>query len=266
MRTSPLLSPVVVTVLALSAVLGLVVGSFLNVVIHRVPRGESVARPRSRCPDCEVEIAPRDNIPVLSWLLLRGKCRHCSAPISGRYAIVEVATAGLFAMSALRFGPTVEAGAFAVLFASLVVVTAIDLELRLIPKRVVWPSFLGGAALLAAATVVIGRPRLMVDSLAGSVGAFAVLFVIHLVSPRGMGFGDVRLAALLGLYLGWLGPAHVGLGIFLGFLFGGVAGVAALTLGRSRKSALPFAPFLALGTVTAVMIGRPILDWYLPSG
>ena len=134
------------------------------------------------------------------------------------------------------------------------------------PKRIVWPAFLAGLVLLGAATLVVGRPRLMIDALGGAAAAFAVLFVIHLISPRGMGFGDVRLAALLGLFLGWLGPAHVGLGLFLGFVSGGLGGVAALAIGRSRKSALPFAPFLALGTVAAVMAGRPILDWYLGAG
>lgn len=246
--------------------LGLIVGSFLNVVVHRVPRGESIVRPSSRCPGCQAEIAPRDNIPVLSWLLLRGRCRHCSQPISPRYPAIELATGVLFALAAVRFGPSVELAAFAALFASLVAVTAIDLELRLVPKRIVWPTFGTGLVLLAVAAAVLGEPRRLADAALGAAGAFAVLFLIHLISPRGMGFGDVRLAALLGLFLGWLGPAHVGLGLFAGFVAGGLAGILALALGRSRKSALPFAPFLAAGTVLAVLLGRPILDWYLAIG
>jgi len=248
------------------AVLGLLVGSFLNVVVHRVPRKESIVRPRSRCPACETEIKPRDNVPVISWLVLRGRCRHCSAPISGRYPAIELAMGVLFGLAGWRFGLTVELAAFAVLFAALVAITAIDIELRLVPKRIVWPAFGAGVVLLGGASAVVGNLRLMADALGGALVAFSILFLIHLISPRGMGFGDVRLAALLGLFLGWLGPAHVGLGLFLGFVSGGLAGIAALALGRSRKSALPFAPFLALGTVVAVLVGRPILDWYLGSG
>ena len=246
--------------------MGLVVGSFLNVVIHRVPRHESVVRPRSRCPECAVEIEPRDNIPVLSWLWLRGRCRHCSEPIAARYPLIELATAMLFALAALRFGLAVELAAYAVLFAALVAITAIDIELKLVPKRIVWPTFGAGVVLLSAASVLQSEPRRLLDGAGGAVVAFAVLFVIHFISPRGMGFGDVRLAALLGLFLGWIGPAHVGLGLFAGFVAGGVSGIAALATGRSRKSALPFAPFLAFGTVLAVLWGRPILDWYLRTG
>ena len=247
-------------------VMGLMVGSFLNVVVHRVPKGLSVVRPRSRCPGCENEIQWRDNIPVLSWVLLRGRCRHCRESISARYPAIELSTGLLFAVAALRFGPTIESVAFATLFAVLVAVTAIDIELRLIPKRIVWAAFAAGVLLLGAEAARTGEPRRMVEALAGSLGAFVLLFVVHLISPRGMGFGDVRLAVVLGLFLGWLGPAHVGLGVFLGFVAGGAAGVVALAAGRSRKSSLPFGPFLALGTFVAVVAGEPILDWYLGAG
>lgn len=249
-----------------AALVGLIVGSFLNVVSHRVPRKESVVRPASRCPACQTQIAPRDNIPVLSWLVLRGQCRGCAAPISARYPAVEVATSILFTLAAFRFGFTVELVAFALLFAVLVAVTAIDLEFRLIPKRIVWPTFAFGAVLLSIASLVQSEPRRLFDAGVGAVGAFVLLFLIHLISPRGMGFGDVRLAMLLGLFLGWLGPAHVALGLFGGFMAGGVTGIVALAVGRSRKSALPFAPFLAFGTVVAVGWGEPILDWYLGFG
>jgi len=246
--------------------LGLLIGSFLNVVIHRVPAGESIVRPASRCPRCNTEIAVRDNIPVLSWALLRGRCRHCALPISIRYPAIEALTALAFAGTAVRFGLSIEGAAFSVLFAALIAVAAIDIELRLVPKRIVWPTFGVGLGLISAAALMDAEPRRLIEAVGGAVGAFAVLFFIHLISPQGMGFGDVRLAALLGLFLGWLSPAHVGLGLFAGFLAGGVAGVVALALGRSRKSALPFAPFLAAGTVFAVLFGRPILDWYLPAG
>ena len=256
---------VVALALALG-VLGLAVGSFLNVVVHRVPKGLSVVRPPSRCPACENQIQWRDNVPVLSWLALRGRCRHCSLPISPRYPAIELATGLLFAAAGLRFGPTIESVAFATLFAVLVAVTAIDIELRLIPKRLVWVAFGAGLLFVGTEAALTGELRRMGDALAGSLGAFFLLFVIHLISPRGMGFGDVRLALVLGLFLGWLGPAHAGLGLFLGFAFGGAAGVVALATGRSRKSSLPFGPFLALGTFVAVVAGDPILDWYLAAG
>lgn len=248
------------------AMFGLIVGSFLNVVIHRVPRNESIVRPRSRCPGCHAEISPRDNIPVLSWVLLRGKCRNCDEAIASRYPATELATAVLFALGALRFGLTVELAAFVVLFCALVVVTAIDLEHRLVPKRIVWPTYAIGGVLLIAAALAASQPRRIVDMAAGSAMAFSVLFLIHFISPRGMGFGDVRLSALLGLFLGWLGLWHVGLGLFAGFVAGGIAGVVALMLGQSRKSAVPFAPFLAVGTVVAVLLGEPILRWYVGVG
>ena len=251
---------------ALIGLLGLVIGSFLNVVAHRVPRDESIVRPRSRCPSCATEISAADNIPVASWVALRGRCRHCAAPISLRYPAIEIVTAALFALAALRFGASAVLPAYLVLFAALVAVTATDIDLRVVPKRIVWPAFALGAVLLTFGALFEGEPARLRDAGLGSVGAFSVLFVIHLVSPGGMGFGDVRLAALLGLFLGWLGPAHVALGLFLGFVAGGAAGVVALVKGRSRKASLPFVPFLALGTVTAVLYGRPILDWYLRAG
>lgn len=245
-----------------TGLLGLMVGSFLNVVVHRVPRKESIVRPRSRCPQCETEIRPRDNLPVLSWLLLHGRCRYCAARISARYPLIELATGVLFALTAWRFGLSIELAAFIVLVAALIAVTAIDIELRLVPKRIVWPTFGAGLILFLVSAVLREDPRRLIEAVAGSLAAFGVLFAIHFIAPKGMGFGDVRLAALLGLFLGWLGPGHVGLGLFLGFVSGGLGGLVALAAGRSRRSALPFAPFLALGTVMAVLAGQPILDWY----
>jgi leader peptidase (prepilin peptidase)/N-methyltransferase len=255
-----------VPLIVAAALVGLIVGSFLNVVAFRVPRHMSIVKPRSRCPGCQVEIAPRDNIPVASWLLLRGRCRHCGERISVRYPLIEIATGVLFVGAAARFGPTVETAAFAVLFATLIAISVIDLEFRLVPKVIVWPVAAGGVLLLAAASIAKSDPTRMLQAGLGAAIAFGVLFVIHLISPRGMGFGDVRLALLLGLFLGWISIAHVGLGLFAAFVFGGVGGVIALAAGRSRRSALPFAPFLAAGTVVAILWGQPILDWYLPGG
>jgi leader peptidase (prepilin peptidase) / N-methyltransferase len=247
----------------LVSLFGLVIGSFLNVVVYRLPRGESLVKPRSRCPSCGRDIRAVENIPVASWLALGRRCAGCGVRIPVRYPLTEALTGGLFFLMGARFGLAMQLPAFLVLAASLIAISAIDIERRLIPKRIVWPAFAGSGAFLALAAALDRDWFQLLRAGLGAAASFGILFVIHLISPRGMGFGDVRLATLLGLGLGWLGWGHVALGLFLGFLFGGVAGVAALAAGRSRKSGLPFGPFLALGTVVAVLIGNSILDWYL---
>jgi leader peptidase (prepilin peptidase)/N-methyltransferase len=243
---------------------GLLVGSFLNVVIHRVPRRESVVRPRSHCPACGVLIAERDNVPVLSWLLLRGRCRACHEPISVRYPLVEVATGALFVAAALRFGADWVLPAYLLFFAVLLAVSAIDLEHYIVPNRIVYPTLLAAVPLLAVAALLDGSWGSLATALLGALGAGTGLLVIHLVSPRGMGFGDVRLAVVLGLFLGWIDLAHVALGMFLGFLLGALGGVALIALRvKKRRDHVPFAPFLALGALVAVLAGNPILDWYI---
>lgn len=240
------------------------VGSFLNVVIARVPRRESVVRPRSRCPKCQTQLAERDNIPVLSWLLLGGRCRTCREPISARYPLVELATAVLFAVGALALGDSWALPAFLLFFAALLAVSFIDLEHFIVPNRIVFPTLAISVPLLAAAALAEGAWRPLGTALLGAVAASAGLLVIHLISPRGMGMGDVKLALLLGLFLGWLDLAHVALGLFLGFLLGAVGGVLLIALRlRSRKDHVPFAPYLAAGAVLAVVAGEPMLDWYL---
>lgn len=244
-------------------VLGLLVGSFLNVVIHRVPRKESVVRPRSRCPGCGTQLAERDNIPVLSWLLLRARCRTCAMPIPGRYPLIELLTAVLFALVGARFGVDGALPAFLVLVACLVAVTFIDLEHFLIPNRVLLGTLAVGAPLLvvAAATgdgLADGR-----DMLVGGLLGFGLLLAINLVSPRGMGMGDVKLVGVEGLFLGVLGVGHVLLGVFLGFLLGAVGGLTLIASGiLTRRDHVPFAPFLAGGALIALLLGTPILDWY----
>jgi len=250
-------------VVAICAVLGLAVGSFLNVVIHRVPRRESVVRPRSRCPGCETEIASRDNIPVLSWLVLRGRCRSCGMPISARYPAVELACAALFAAMALRFPAEWALPAFLVLAAACLAGSVIDIEHLLLPDRLVFPALALAVPLLAAAAAIDGDWDRFVRALLGAVLASGALLLLALVKAGAMGGGDVKLALLLGLCLGWLGLGHVGLGLFLGFLLGSVVGIALLvTKARALKDHFAFGPFLAAGTLLAVWWGVPILDWY----
>ena len=243
---------------------GLVIGSFLNVVIYRVPRDESIARPPSHCPSCSTPLAPYDNIPVLSYLILRGKCRHCRATISVRYPLVEALTGALFASAAVRFGYHLELAAYCVLAAFLVALSGIDLDTRLLPRRIVYLGTATGVVLLGAAAGVGGTGRPVVDAAIGAAVGFGALFLVHFVSPQGMGFGDVRLAGMLGLYLGFLGVAHVGVGLFAGFVLGAVVGLALMGLGRAgRRSRIPFGPFLAAGAWVAVLWGDPLVRLWL---
>jgi leader peptidase (prepilin peptidase) / N-methyltransferase len=247
-----------------SGMAGLAIGSFLNVVIHRVPAKQSVVAPRSRCPHCETEISPRDNVPVISWLLLRGKCRNCKSPISPRYPLVELATAGLFAAAAVRFGADWALPAFCVFLASLLAISLIDLEHYIVPNRVIYPTLALCIPLLVIAAAVGNRWDWLGEAAVGGVAGFSGLFVIHVIQPRGMGFGDVRLAGVIGMMLGWLGLGHVALGLFLGFVMAAVIGIGLIiTKLRSRKDAIPFGPFLAAGAAITVFFGNPLLHAYL---
>lgn len=246
-----------------AALFGLVVGSFLNVVIHRVPQRQSVVSPRSACPGCGTTLAERDNIPVLSWLFLRGRCRTCGMQISSRYPLVELATAVLFAAAALRLGADWALPAFCLFFAALLAIALIDLEHFIVPNRIVFPTLAISLPLLAGAALLEGEVRPLLTGVVGALLASNGLLLINLVNPRGMGMGDVKLAILLGLFLGWLGIGHVALGLFLGFLFGAVSGILLIALGiKTRKDPVPFAPFLAAGTVVAVLAGNGLLDRY----
>jgi leader peptidase (prepilin peptidase) / N-methyltransferase len=258
------LTPFVVTC---CGAFGLVIGSFLNVVIWRVPRKESIVAPGSKCPGCDTPIAPRDNVPVLSWLLLRGRCRHCGEKISPRYPLVEVATAVLFVAIGARFADSWALPAYLVLGAALLAISVIDLEHYIIPNRIVYPVGYLLVPLFALAALLGGDWRAFTRALLAGCAAFAVLFVIHFVSPRGMGFGDVRLCFLLGLALGWLGWQYVLFGIFAGFLYGAVIGAALIGLRlRSRRQHIPFGPFLAAGTLTVLLAGTPLIHWYQQLG
>jgi leader peptidase (prepilin peptidase) / N-methyltransferase len=243
---------------------GLVIGSFLNVVIWRVPRGESVVRPPSHCPSCGHDVRPRDNVPVLSWLLLRGRCRDCDAPISVRYPLVEAATAALFGVLTLAIGLEPELPAFLYLGAIGMALALIDIDVKRLPNAIVLPSYLVAAALLAAAALLDGSWDDLLRAGLGMVALYAFYFVLALVYPSGMGFGDVKLAGVLGLYLGWLGWAEVVAGGFLGFLFGGVVGgVLVLVRRAGRKSMIPFGPFMLVGALVAILWGGALADLYL---
>lgn len=257
-------------VVFLSAGLGLVVGSFLNVVIHRVPHHQSIVRPRSSCPACGTPILERDNIPVVSWLLLRGRCRRCAAPISSRYPLVEAATAAIFAVTAVRLGLSWELPAYLVCFASLLVLSAIDIEHRVIPKRIVYPTLASTSVLLCLAAAMDDRLDDLRNAVIGAASAWAFFGLLWLIYPKGLGSGDVRLSPLLGAHLGFLGLAHVFLGIFLAAVLGVVVGLALQAGGRREaKDPLPFAPYLSAATMLTVLVGATLLDWYdswLPGG
>jgi leader peptidase (prepilin peptidase) / N-methyltransferase len=251
---------------SLAGLLGLAAGSFANVVIHRVPRRESVVRPGSRCPACDTPIAWRDNLPVVSWLLLRGRCRSCRAPIAARYPLVELAMGLLWFVVALRLAgeglgwsiPAYLAFAFVC-----VVLAAIDAATRLLPNRITYPAFPVVAGLLLVASVAEGDLGRLGRALLAAAAVGGFFFVLALVSPRGMGLGDVKLAPTLGLALGWLSWGAVAVGVFAAFLLGGLAGLGGmLVLGLSRKSLLPFGPWLVAGALLGVLAGGEVAGWY----
>jgi leader peptidase (prepilin peptidase)/N-methyltransferase len=250
-----------VTVVA--GVYGLLVGSFLNVVIWRVPRKESIVKPRSHCPSCETQLANRDNIPLVSWLVLRGRCRHCGTNISIRYPLVELLTGALFAAVGARFSHSWALPAFLVLTGALIAISAIDLEHFIIPNRIVYPLGYASVFLLSLAALIENEWSMFGRSLLGALAAFSFFFVLHLIAPGGMGFGDVRLSFVLGLFLGWLGWPEVLGGLFAGFLYGAVIGIVLIAVGsRGRRQHIPFGPFLAAGTMTFVLVGDHLVNWW----
>jgi leader peptidase (prepilin peptidase)/N-methyltransferase len=235
--------------------LGLLVGSFLNVVACRLPLGQSVVTPRSRCPSCEAPIAPRDNVPVLSWLLLRGRCRNCAAPISARYPLIEALTGIAFAAVVLAVGVEPELAVFLPFTALLVAVAAIDLEHRIVPNKLLAPAAVWAVAAWAAVDL-----DFLPEALAAGAGAFTFLLLAALAYPAGMGMGDVKLAGAMGLFLGLaVVPA-----LLIAFLAGSVVGIAIIARHGSdgRKRGVPFAPFLALGGFVAVLAGNELISLY----
>jgi leader peptidase (prepilin peptidase)/N-methyltransferase len=249
--------------IVLVGLLGLAIGSFLNVVIWRVPRGESVARPPSHCPSCETPISPKDNLPVLSWLLLRGRCRHCSSRISPRYPLVELGSCALFVAFAAHFGLHADLVGFLYLAAVGLALAMIDLDLMRLPDALTLPSYPVGAALLGLAAAVDHAPHAFVRALLGMAAMSGFYALVWFVYPAGMGLGDVKLAGVLGLYLGWLGWGQLLVGAFGAFAVGAAVSVGiVLATSGGRKTRVPFGPFMLVGVLIGIYAGHPLAHAY----
>ena len=265
--------------MVLLGLFGTLIGSFLNVVVYRVPKGLSIVSPPSACPECRHAIRPRDNVPVLSWLLLRGKCRDCQAPISPRYPLVELGTGVFFALvtwwalSGVATGETIASPgvgllllAFLYLAAVSVALALIDLDTHTLPDKIVLPSYLVGAALLTLSSVLSGDYGRLLTAGIGLVALWSLYLVLALAYSGGMGFGDVKLAGLLGLYLGWLGWGPLAVGAFGAFLLGGIFAIVLVVTKRvSRKGGIPFGPWMLAGAWVGVLAGEFIWHAYLSS-
>ncbi|MEX2275648.1 MAG: prepilin peptidase [Actinomycetota bacterium] len=241
---------------------GLPIGSFLTVVAYRVPRKESVSRPRSRCPSCGTELRNRDNIPVVSWLALRGRCRSCGVRISAVYPLIELATGGLFVSAAIVFDDLWVAIMMAAFLALMPPIAIIDIRQRIIPNRITYPALIGFGLYLVVARLA-GAPVDLSRAGLGFLLYGGVLLLIALIVPRGMGIGDVKLVALIGLVLGSLGLRYVGVAAGAGILLGGIGSIVALIVGLGRKQAIPFGPYLAAGAIVAAFFADPISRAYL---
>lgn len=242
---------------ALAFLGGLIVGSFVTVVAHRVPRGESIVGPRSRCPACGAQIAAYDNVPVLSWALLRGRARCCGERISARYPLTELTLGALYAATVLVLWDEPWEVALGLVFVTaLLAVTLTDLERRVIPNKI-----LVVAALLGAAIAAVGDPGSLPERAIAAAAAGGLLFAAALAYPRGMGLGDVKLAATMGVFLG----RNVAPALLVALLAGSLVGLAMIARdgAGARKRAIPFGPFLALGGVVGLLAGDQIVDWYL---
>jgi leader peptidase (prepilin peptidase) / N-methyltransferase len=240
---------------AAAALLGAVIGSFLNVVIHRVPLGESIVSPGSHCPHCDAPVANYDNVPVLSWLLLRGRCRNCGGPISPRYPLVELLTAVVFAAVVAVRGFDADLVLELPFVACLIALAGIDLDHRLLPNKIVYPMAVYGVV----ATLLVDREDLVEHLIAGA-GAFAFLLAAVLAYPRGMGMGDVKLGGVMGLFLGLsVVPA-----LLFAFLSGTLVGLGIMARegAQARKKAVPFGIFLALGGIVGILAGPELIELY----
>jgi leader peptidase (prepilin peptidase) / N-methyltransferase len=240
---------------------GLAIGSFMTVAVHRLPRNESLLTPRSRCPGCGAELRNRDNIPLLSWLVLRGRCSSCGMRISIEYPLIELATAAVVVGVALTWTDVWVAVIVAALASMMPAIALIDIRHHIIPNRLMYPALIAFPVLLVAAWLSGAHLNL-----AGAAIGFAAygggLLLVALVS-RGMGMGDVKLAGLIGLVLGSLGLRYVGVAAGAAIVLGGVGGLMALLLGRSRRDAIPFGPYMAAGALVAIFVGDRLAEGYL---
>lgn len=265
-------------VVAVAGLLGLIFGSFLNVVIWRVPRGLSVVSPPSACPGCAMELRATDNVPVVSWVALGGRCRNCRMSISVRYPIVELITGFLFAVIAAWVSPTmITATTFASTLAAVVTLTAllvlaacsialaaIDVELHRLPNQIVLFLTVAGAMLLGIAGLLTGDLSALMRAAIGGAVAFVVFFLVALIKPGGMGFGDVKLAGALGIYLGYVGWGSLIIGFFAAFLLGGVVGIILILAKRAdRKGGIPFGPWMLAGAWIGIVAGEPLARQYM---
>ncbi|ROS50402.1 A24 family peptidase [Frigoribacterium sp. PhB24] len=267
-----------ITAVLVAGGFGLLIGSFLNVVVYRVPAGLSVARPASACPGCSTPIRRRDNVPVVSWLALGGRCRDCRTAISARYPIVEMATGVFFVLVAARLWPIFDVPtealplvsrllslvAFLWLAGVSVALAVIDLEHHRLPNAIVLPSYAVGGALLAASSILVGDWAAIVRAAIGLASLFAFYLIAALSYPGGMGFGDVKLAGVLGLYLAWLGWGEFAVGAFVAFLLGGLFAVVLLVTRRvQRTGGIPFGPWMLAGAWVGVFAGGTVATAYL---
>ena len=254
---------------------GLIIGSFLNVVIWRLPRGESLSVPGSACPNCHHPIRWWDNIPVVSWLVLRAKCRDCGEPISARYPAVELAT-GLFFTGVLVWALNggipkdnevaflVALAAFLYLAAISVALTMIDLDTHTLPNKIVLPAYIVGAVLLGASALLAGDFDALLRAAIGMAAMYVAYFAMFFAYPAGMGFGDVKLAGVLGLFLGWVGWGPLAVGAFAAFVLGGIFSITLLALRKvNRKSGIPFGPWMLAGAWVGIFAGGVIASSYL---
>lgn len=263
---------------AFVAVLGLVIGSFLNVVVYRVPAGMSISTPPSACPNCHQPIRTIDNIPIVSWLVLRAKCRGCGAPISSRYPLVEAGTAFFFTVVATvalsgslgaANARTSVSGALVLIaflyFAAITVALGlIDIDTHTLPNRIVLPAYLVAVVLLVAASVVDGHYEALLRAGIGMVGLWLAYAAMAFAYPGGMGFGDVKLAGVVGIFLGWAGWGSLAVGALSAFLLGGLYAVALILLRRAnRKSGIPFGPWMLAGAWLGIGVGNTVFPAYL---
>ena len=246
-----------VPIASLAFIGGMVTGSFVGVVAHRIPRGRSIVGPRSECPSCGTQIAAYDNVPVISWLLLGGRCRSCAERIPARYPLIELAVGGAFAATAVVFHDDPAALALGLVFVALLAaITLTDLERRVIPNAILLVG-----ALIATVIVASTDPSSLPERAGAAAGAGGFLLLAALIHPRGMGMGDVKLAAVMGLFLG----VEVVPALFVGVALGALAGVALMLRdgAAARKRAVPFGPFLAAGGVMGLLAGSQMIDAYL---